>query len=97
MGDDTWSDLFPRQFDEAFPFPSFNTRDLNTVDDGCLHRLPLLLKDLRMAGDSPEELEVVVTHFLGVDHVGHTYGEKFFCHCRFVGDDIHEKLCSKSW
>jgi GPI ethanolamine phosphate transferase 3 subunit O len=75
VGDDTWVDLFPRQFDESFPFPSFNTRDLDTVDNGCLERLPLLLKDLRMSGDKPEELEVIVSHFLGVDHVGHTYGE----------------------
>ena len=74
VGDDTWVDLFPRQFDEAFPLPSFNTRDLDTVDDGCLDKLPSLLKNLRMDGSKPEELEVVVSHFLGVDHVGHTYG-----------------------
>lgn len=71
VGDDTWIDLYPRQFDEAFPFPSFNTRDLDTVDDGCLERLPHLLKDLRMDGNRTEELEVIVSHFLGVDHVGH--------------------------
>lgn len=75
VGDDTWVDLYPRQFDESFPFPSFNTRDLDTVDNGCLHRLPLLLKNLRIHGDKPEELEVIVSHFLGVDHVGHTYGQ----------------------
>lgn len=74
VGDDTWVDLYPRQFDEAFPLPSFNTRDLDTVDDGCLEKLPSLLKNLRMDGTKPEELEVVVSHFLGVDHVGHTYG-----------------------
>ena len=67
-------DLYPRQFDESYPLPSFNTRDLDTVDNGVLERLPLLLKDLRMDGSSPKELEVVVSHFLGVDHVGHTYG-----------------------
>lgn len=27
-----------------------------------------------MTGEKENELEVVVTHFLGVDHVGHTYG-----------------------
>lgn len=71
VGDDTWIDLYPRQFDVSFPFPSFNTRDLDTVDDGCLLRLPELLKDLRMDGNRKEELEVIVSHFLGVDHVGH--------------------------
>ena len=67
-------DLYPRQFDESYPLPSFNTRDLDTVDDGCLDKLPLLLKDLRMNGTGPKELEVIISHFLGVDHVGHTYG-----------------------
>mmetsp|Transcript_22168 Transcript_22168/g.52119 ORF Transcript_22168/g.52119 Transcript_22168/m.52119 type:complete len:953 (-) Transcript_22168:185-3043(-) len=74
VGDDTWVDLYPRQFDVSYPFPSFNTRDLDTVDDGCLHRLPELIKDIRMDGNKTDELEVIVTHFLGVDHVGHTYG-----------------------
>jgi GPI ethanolamine phosphate transferase 3 subunit O len=74
VGDDTWVDLFPTQFDVSSPYPSFNTRDLDTVDNGCLKELPVLLKDLRTTGEKPDELEVVVAHFLGVDHVGHTYG-----------------------
>lgn len=74
VGDDTWYDLFPTQFEECYPFPSFNTRDLDTVDNGCLERLPHLLNHLRTTGESPDQLEVIVAHFLGVDHVGHTYG-----------------------
>ena len=69
VGDDTWIDLFPTQWTEAHPFPSFNTRDLDTVDNGCLEYLPPLLDDLDKG-----LLDVVVAHFLGVDHVGHTYG-----------------------
>ena len=68
VGDDTWIDLFPTQFDESYPYPSFNTRDLDTVDDGCLLHLPRLLNAIGSV------FEVVVVHFLGVDHVGHTYG-----------------------
>ena len=69
-------DLYPRQFDESYPLPSFNTRDLDTVDNGCLERLPSLLKNFRGIGKKEHfgELEVIVSHFLGVDHVGHTYG-----------------------
>ncbi|VEU39476.1 unnamed protein product [Pseudo-nitzschia multistriata] len=52
VGDDTWVDLYPRQFDESYPLPSFNTRDLDTVDNGCLERLPMLLRDLRMDGSN---------------------------------------------
>ena len=74
VGDDTWVDLFPTQFEESFPYPSFNTRDLDTVDNGCLKELPRLLNHLRRSGENEDELEVIVSHFLGVDHVGHTYG-----------------------
>ena len=81
VGDDTWVDLFPTQFQDSFPYPSFNTRDLDTVDNGCLQHLPGLLGKLRKVNDNEpdrakkeEELEVLVAHFLGVDHVGHTYG-----------------------
>jgi len=80
VGDDTWIDLFPVQFDDAHPYPSFNTRDLDTVDDGCMKHLPRLLQNLGGDGDNDkrfddgEKFELVVAHFLGVDHVGHTYG-----------------------
>ena len=36
-GDDTWMGLFPKQFSRAFPFPSFDVWDLDTVDRG-VHR-----------------------------------------------------------
>ena len=45
VGDDTWSGLFPTQFDEAHPYPSFNTRDLNTVDDGESHSVFACLEE----------------------------------------------------
>lgn len=73
VGDDTWIDLFPTQFEDSHPFPSFNTRDLDSVDNGCLQHLPRLMEHLRR-DDRKDGFEVVVAHFLGVDHVGHTYG-----------------------
>ncbi|CAM9786778.1 unnamed protein product, partial [Ascophyllum nodosum] len=66
MGDDTWTSLYPTYFSPSYPFPSFNTRDLHTVDDGVLDHL-----SSELAGD---DWEVLVAHFLGVDHVGHTFG-----------------------
>ena len=76
VGDDTWIDLFPSSyFDEAYPFPSFNTRDLHTVDDGCLKHLPHFLKHFgKPTKDEEDYYEMIIVHFLGVDHVGHTYG-----------------------
>ena len=105
MGDDTWEKLFPPalHFTRSSPFPSFNVKDLNTVDDGCTRLLtgrhprpgstPLGgggggVRGAASAAASPEaqaapppkpELErddwdVVIAHFLGVDHVGHRFG-----------------------
>ncbi|XP_004600272.2 GPI ethanolamine phosphate transferase 3 isoform X1 [Sorex araneus] len=66
MGDDTWKDLFPGAFSQAFFFPSFNVRDLHTVDNGILeHLYPTV--------DSGE-WDVLIAHFLGVDHCGHKLG-----------------------
>jgi phosphatidylinositol glycan class O len=66
-GDDTWKLLFPTEFSEYAMFDSFNTRDLSTVDEGILKKL----------GDFSSIKEgnwsLFVTHFLGVDHIGHTY------------------------
>ncbi|KAJ3073194.1 mannose-ethanolamine phosphotransferase gpi13 [Podochytrium sp. JEL0797] len=67
MGDDTWTNLFPTQFNESHPFPSFNVQDLHTVDNGCVeHLMPAL--------DRKHEWDFAVAHFLGVDHVGHSFG-----------------------
>jgi GPI ethanolamine phosphate transferase 3 subunit O len=74
VGDDTWEDLYPGVFHESYPYPSFNTRDMNTVDNGCIKHIPALLNHLRKKEATEQDLEVMVVHFLGVDHVGHTYG-----------------------
>lgn len=34
VGDDTWSQLFPHHLAISRPFPSFNVKDLHSVDDG---------------------------------------------------------------
>ncbi|KAM6169678.1 GPI ethanolamine phosphate transferase 3 [Rhynchocyon petersi] len=66
MGDDTWRDLFPGAFSQAFFFPSFNVKDLHTVDNGILeHLYPTMDSD---------EWDVLIAHFLGVDHCGHKHG-----------------------
>ncbi|KAJ8769948.1 hypothetical protein K2173_009030 [Erythroxylum novogranatense] len=66
MGDDTWVQLFPQHFNKSYPYPSFNVKDLHTVDDGCIeHLFPALFQ---------EDWDVLIAHFLGVDHAGHIYG-----------------------
>ena len=99
-GDDTWLKLFPDYFSEAYPFESFNTRDLDTVDEGIMSILkPILNSSVRsneFSDDSKgkenvfcdkneegpdsctisgagKDWDVFIAHFLGVDHIGHTY------------------------
>ncbi|CAL0306918.1 unnamed protein product [Lupinus luteus] len=66
MGDDTWTQLFPHHFERSYPYPSFNVKDLHTVDNGCIdHLFPSLHE---------EDWDVLIAHFLGVDHAGHIFG-----------------------
>lgn len=66
MGDDTWIGLYPRRFEREMPFPSFNVWDLDTVDNGVKRHLqPQMQK---------KDWDLLIAHFLGVDHCGHRYG-----------------------
>ncbi|KAI8483307.1 hypothetical protein Bbelb_389110 [Branchiostoma belcheri] len=68
MGDDTWTGLYPKHFHKVYPFPSFNVKDLHTVDNGVMeHLVPEMEKE-------EGEWDVLIGHFLGVDHVGHRFG-----------------------
>ncbi|KAH9850999.1 hypothetical protein C2E23DRAFT_781710 [Lenzites betulinus] len=70
MGDDTWTTVFPDAFEPnvTFPYDSFNVEDLHTVDEGVIEHLFPLLQDNKQSWD------VLIGHFLGVDHVGHRVG-----------------------
>lgn len=67
MGDDTWISLFEENlFSEIHVYPSFDVKDLDTVDYNVREKLiPKLTKT---------DWHLIIAHFLGVDHVGHTYG-----------------------
>ncbi|KAI5954048.1 GPI13 [Candida margitis] len=72
MGDDTWTALFNAYIhpDLNFPYDSLNVWDFHTVDNGVIeHLFPLMEK---------QNWDVLIGHFLGVDHVGHRYGPKHF-------------------
>ena len=71
LGDNTWHSLFPGYFDTnlTHAYDSFNVWDLFTVDNGVKeHLLPLL------AERDKSKWDVIIGHFLGVDHAGHRYG-----------------------
>lgn len=68
MGDDTWEGLYPGHFKRSFPYPSFNVKDLDTVDYGILDHIFVELQK--------NDWDVLIAHFLGVDHCGHRYGPR---------------------
>lgn len=83
LGDDTWTSVYPNEFAEKHAFPSLVVKDLHTVDNGIMkHLLPMIkgifvslsgILDLRIPGDAAR-WDVLIAHFLGVDHVGHAWG-----------------------
>ncbi|KAB8416326.1 hypothetical protein FH972_024846 [Carpinus fangiana] len=71
LGDDTWHSLFPGYFDMNLTkaYDSFNVWDLHTLDNGVTeHILPLL------EAANTTKWDVLIGHYLGVDHAGHRYG-----------------------
>lgn len=71
LGDDTWKALFPTYFDAklSVPYFSLTVEDLYTVDTGVTdHLFPLLDKA------NSTKWDLIVGHYLGVDHAGHRYG-----------------------
>ena len=71
LGDDTWHALFPGHFNAnlTHKYDSFNVWDLHTVDNGVTeHLMPLLHPN------NVTKWDVLIGHYLGVDHAGHRYG-----------------------
>ncbi|XP_004521984.1 GPI ethanolamine phosphate transferase 3 [Ceratitis capitata] len=66
LGDSTWTDLYPRRFKRSYSYPSFDIFDLDTVDNKIQQNLP---KEL-----AKNDWQVLIAHFLGVDHCGHKHG-----------------------
>ncbi|XP_023175163.2 GPI ethanolamine phosphate transferase 3 [Drosophila hydei] len=66
LGDSTWTDLYPRRFKRAYSYPSFDIFDLDSVDNQIMQHLP---KEL-----ASNDWQVLIAHFLGVDHCGHKHG-----------------------
>ncbi|EEA05617.1 uncharacterized protein CMU_026240 [Cryptosporidium muris RN66] len=76
LGDDTWNSLFSKYIDYNHYFPSFDIRDINSVDDGIINNLwkYLDIKEINEDSESSfiiDDWTLLVAHFLGVDHIGH--------------------------
>lgn len=64
-GDYIWMDMFGQYFNRAYPYPSFNVRDLDTLD---IATSTDLLNEI-----SASNFTLLIGHIIGVDHAGHTY------------------------
>ncbi|KAL7063501.1 hypothetical protein AAHC03_02024 [Spirometra sp. Aus1] len=74
VGDQVWMELMPTGFFESFPMPSFNIKDLDTVDSAV--REYFLKQLLPTTTLNASQCDILIGHMLGVDHCGHTYGRK---------------------
>ena len=72
LGDDTWLKMFPEGLTTHALFPSFDVRDLDSVDAGIMRHLHASLA--AMGTPEWEAGGLLVAHFLGVDHAGHRFG-----------------------
>ena len=89
LGDDTWLSLFPTAFKISHPFESLNTWDLYTVDNGVSrHLFPLLQPQ------NASNWDILIAHYLGVDHAGHRYGPRHEAMGRKLSemDDVLERV-----
>ncbi|XP_068620161.1 GPI ethanolamine phosphate transferase 3 [Battus philenor] len=66
LGDDTWSRLMPGRWLRSHALYSFHTWDLDTVDNEIDSKIYDELKK--------DDWDLLVAHYLGVDHAGHRYG-----------------------
>lgn len=71
MGDDTWLSMYPTSFAKTYPYPSFEVRDLHTVDLGVQKHL---IPEIHGESFGPSDWHLILGHMLGVDHVGHRLG-----------------------
>ena len=67
-GDDTWIKLFPDSFVRQDGTVSFFVNDFSEVDNNVTRHLPREL--------ASRDWEVMILHYLGLDHIGHTYGSR---------------------
>lgn len=68
-GDDTWLKLFPGMFEHFEGTSSFFVSDYTEVDNNVTRHL-----DGLFAGRPLHHWDVLILHYLGVDHIGHLAG-----------------------
>ena len=66
-GDNTWLKLFPKMFLRSEGTNSFYVNDFHEVDNNVTRHLDSEL-------ESPYDWDMLILHYLGLDHIGHAQG-----------------------
>ena len=73
VGDDTWLNLFETSIlEQHHTYPSFNIKDLDTNDKYVNEHLANIFKNDKKSF----KWNLLIAHFLGIDHCGHSFGPK---------------------
>lgn len=72
--------ILPNRFHREFTLPSFDIKDLETVDNLVIGNYYFLIKKFKITLDKiydeihRSDWNLIIAHVLGVDHCGHLYG-----------------------
>ncbi|CAO4364474.1 unnamed protein product [Caenorhabditis nigoni] len=69
FGDDTWIRLLPGKFEKSEGVTSFFVNDYTEVDRNVTRNL-----DVELLETSESPWDVLILHYLGLDHIGHSLG-----------------------
>lgn len=67
-GDYTWIGMYGTSFNRSYPFESFNVQELDPLD---IYTHDIMLQELKGGN-----FTLFISHIIGVDHAGHSFGPK---------------------
>ena len=72
FGDDTWLSLFEANIiEQHHTYPSFNIKDLDSNDEHVNKHLESIF-----SRGNASKWNLIIAHYLGLDHCGHSFGPK---------------------
>ncbi|OAF69799.1 Glycosylphosphatidylinositol-anchor biosynthesis protein 7 [Intoshia linei] len=85
MGDDTWHKLFPSFISDEYAFESFDIFDIYSNDVSINSNIDHVFKSM---------WDFLIVHYLGVDHVGHSFNDINHREMAIVLDGINENIAN---
>ncbi|RNF12456.1 putative ethanolamine phosphotransferase [Trypanosoma rangeli] len=77
-GDNAWLNIFPDNdnttvWKKTLGFSTLDVIDLDTADETVLRHLPSLLLEETIEKAPSDYAKLIIVHFMGIDHAGHTF------------------------